>query len=135
MGRIMGIDYGKVRTGIAATDPLQIAVHGLDTIPTNSLDVFLDNYIEQEEVDEIVVGEPLHPDGNPMPITHTIRKWVKKLDNKYPHIKVVLYDENHSSSRAKEIIAQSGAKKKKRRDKALLDKVAAILILQDYLNY
>ena len=67
MSRILGIDYGKKRTGIAATDPLQIAVHGIDTIDTKELDDFITKYLNDEDVEEIVIGEPLHPDGNPFP--------------------------------------------------------------------
>lgn len=134
VARILGIDYGAKRTGLAVTDPLQIIVSGLDTVATSTLLEYLKTYLHQEEVEAIVIGEPLHKDGNPTQLHASIVELSKKLKKLFPEVEVVLHDEYYSSARAKEIIFQSGAKKKKRRDKGLVDKVAAGLILQDYLD-
>lgn len=134
MARIMGIDYGTKRTGIAVTDPLQIIASGLTTIPTHELFDFLAEYFQQEEVEKVVVGEPMHKDGNPAQIAHMVVGFVRKLKKQFPQIEVVTHDERGTSVLAKEIILQSGLKQKKRRDKTLVDKIAAALILEDYLK-
>ena len=134
MARILGIDYGTKKTGIATTDSLQIICSGLETIPTNNLFEFLDTYIQQEEVERIVVGMPLHEDGQPAQIAHLVVGFIRKIKKIYPHIPVVEWDERGSSNAAKQVILQSGAKQKKRRDKQLVDKIAAALILQDYME-
>jgi putative Holliday junction resolvase len=130
----MGIDYGTKRTGIAVTDPLQIIASGLTTIPTHELFDFLTEYFQQEEVEKVVVGEPMHKDGNPAQIAHMVVGFVRKLKKQFPQIEVVTHDERGTSVMAKEIILQSGIKQKKRRDKTLVDKIAAALILEDYLK-
>lgn len=134
MSRIMGIDYGTKRTGIAVTDPLQIIASGLTTVSTHELFDFLEKYFSEEEVEMVVVGESYHKDGNPTKVMQHITGFVRKLRKKYPDLEVVMHDENHTSSRAKEIILESGIPQKKRRDKSLLDKIAAALILEDYLK-
>jgi putative Holliday junction resolvase len=134
MARIMGIDYGTKRTGIAVTDPLQIIASGLTTIPTPEVFDFLTDYLQAEEVGKIVVGEPMYPDGNPAQIAHLVKGFVKNLRKLFPGIEIVTHDERFTSSDAKRIILQSGAKQKKRRDKALVDKISAALILEDYLK-
>lgn len=135
MARIIGIDYGTKRIGIAATDPLQIIVNGVTTVPTSEIFEFLEKYINEEEVEGIVVGEPMHDDGNPTRISHLVVGFVRKLKKLYPEIKVDTQDERNTSKEAKEIILLSGIKKKKRRDKSLVDEVSAVLILQDYLGH
>lgn len=130
----MGIDYGAKRTGIAVTDPLQLIAGGLETVPTGELFDYLAGYLAREEVEKIVVGEPLHLDGEPAQIHHLVVGFVRKLRRLYPEIEVVLHDERFTSEEAKRVILQSGARRKKRRDKALVDKVSAALILQDYLE-
>jgi len=135
MARILGIDYGTKKTGLAATDPLQIIVSGLDTIPTSDLFDYLKNYFKTEDVEKIVVGEPLYPDGNPAQIHHLVVGFSRKLKKKFPEIEVVLHDERYTSEAAKQVILKSGIKKKKRRDKSLVDKISAVLILQDYLGH
>jgi putative Holliday junction resolvase len=130
----MALDYGTKRTGIAVTDPLQIIASGLTTIPTGEVFEFLTEYFRQEEVEKIVVGEPLHPDGNPAQIHHLAKGFANKLRKEFPRIEVVMHDERFTSSDAKQVILQSGAKQKKRRDKTLVDKVSAVLILEDYLK-
>ncbi|MCB0552032.1 MAG: Holliday junction resolvase RuvX [Phaeodactylibacter sp.] len=134
MPRILAIDYGTKRTGLAVTDPLQIIANGLDTVPTSELADFLKRYMEKEEVEAIVVGEPLYPDGNPAQIHHLVVGLVRQLRKLFPDIEVLTHDERFTSEQAKEIILQSGAGKKKRRDKSLVDKISAVLILQDYME-
>lgn len=134
MARVLSIDYGTKRTGLAVTDPLQIIANGLDTIPTGELFSFLENYLGMEEVSTIVVGEPFYPDGNPAQLHHQVVGLVRKLKKLYPAVEVVTWDERFTSVDAKAIILQSGAKRKKRREKGLVDKIAAVLILQDYLE-
>jgi len=134
MSRILGIDYGTKRIGIATTDPLQIIASGLTTVATKDIFTFLEEYLSQEEVECIVVGEPLNEDGTPSQIHHFVVGFIRKLKKIYPDIKIETQDERYTSRDAKRIILQSGAKKKKRRDKALVDKVSAGLILQAYMD-
>ncbi|MBK7407707.1 MAG: Holliday junction resolvase RuvX [Saprospirales bacterium] len=134
MARIMGIDYGTKRTGIAVTDPLQLIASGLDTVPTEAIFDFLTGYMAAEEVERIVVGLPLYPDGNPAQIAPQVEQFVKKLQKLFPMLAVNTWDERYTSEEAKRIILQSGARKKQRRDKSLVDKVSAVLILEDYLK-
>ena len=130
----MAIDYGTKRTGIAVTDPLQLIASGLETVATAALFEFLEDYMSREEVETIVVGEPLHPDGKPAQIAHLVVGFVRKLKKLYPDLNIVMHDERFTSVEAKKIILQSGVSKKKRRDKALVDKVSAVLILQEYME-
>ncbi len=134
MARILAIDYGAKRTGLAVSDPLQIIANGLDTIHTKDLLDFLKNYFEQESVECIVIGDPKHLDGSPTHLSPQIVGLVRQIEKLYPNKKVVLQDERFTSADAKKIILQSGVKKKKRRDKGLVDKVSAILILQEYME-
>lgn len=134
MPRLFAIDYGTKKTGLAVSDPLQIIATGLDTIPTDQLLTFIDQYMQTEEVETIVLGEPLYPDGNPAQIHHLVVGLKRKLEKLYPKIPVIFQDERYTSEEAKIIIRNSGVKKKKRRDKSLVDKVSAILILQDYME-
>lgn len=134
MARILAIDYGTKRIGIAVTDPLQIIANGLDTVSTEKVFEFLKGYLKMEEVETIVVGEPMHLDGTPAQIAPQVEAFKKKLRELFPAVKVVSQDERFTSEDAKRIILQSGAKKKKRRDKALVDKISAVLILQEYLE-
>lgn len=134
MARVLAIDYGTKRTGIAVTDPLQIIASPLETVPTASLLEYLASYLSEEEVETIVIGEPLHADGQPAQIHHFVVGLARKLRKTYPHLEVELWDERFTSEDAKKVILQSGAKKKKRRDKALVDQVSASLILSDYME-
>lgn len=134
MARILAIDYGTKRTGIAVTDPLQIIANGLDTLPTETVLDFLKKYTATEKVETIVVGEPMHWDGNPAQIAPEVNAFVAKIKELFPYIPVIMQDERFTSEDAKKIILQSGAKKKKRQDKALVDKISAVLILQEYLE-
>ncbi|MEM1218798.1 MAG: Holliday junction resolvase RuvX [Bacteroidota bacterium] len=134
MGRIMGIDYGSKRTGIAVTDPLRLIAQGLETVPTESLFPYLERYFKDEIVDQVVVGLPRHPDGNPTPITHLVIGFVRKLSKQYPALEVFEWEERFTSVAAQNIILQSGAKKSKRQDKGLVDTISAALILEDFMQ-
>ena len=130
----MGIDYGTKRTGIAVTDPLKIIASGLETVSTEEVFDFLAGYLSREEVEKMIVGFPLHPDGNPAQIAPLVEVFIKKLGELFPAVPVITWDERYTSEDAKRIILQSGARKKQRRDKALVDKISAALILEDYLK-
>lgn len=134
MGRIVGIDYGLKRCGIAVTDPLKIIASGLVTVPAAELEAFLVRYLKEEDVEAFVVGLPLYPDGNPAQIAAQVDAFVLKLQNMFPQIPVFRQDERNTSNQAKKVILASGVKKQKRRDKALVDKVAAALILEQYMH-
>ncbi len=134
MPRILAIDYGTKRTGLAVTDPLQLIAQSLATVPTGDVFGFLKKYFDEEEVELIVVGLPLYPDGNPAQIAPLVDKFVKQLNKEFPHLPVAMQDERYSSETAKDFILKSGARRKKRRDKSLVDKVSAAIILEDYMK-
>ncbi len=134
MPRIVCIDYGAKKTGIAQTDILQISVNPLCTVPTIELFDFLNKHFGEEEVEKVVIGEPLKIDDSPGDIHHLVIGFKRKIEKLYPNITFVLHNEQFSSQRAKEVIFKT-KKKKARRDKTLVDKVAATLILQDYLGH
>ena len=133
MARILAIDYGTKRTGLAVTDPLQIIASGLETVATHQLLVYLQKYLDAEEVETILIGEPKHLDGNPTKLVPEIKALGRKIEKLYA-VPVIFRDERYTSEMAKEVILKSGIKKKKRRDKSLVDKVAAAIILQEYLE-
>lgn len=135
MPRILCIDYGRKKIGLAVTDPLQIIVSGLDTVLRVDLDQFLENYLKEEAVEKIVIGDPGASNERTALLQKEIFNYKNKLSKKYPEILFDYQDESFSSHDAKAVILASGAKRKKRRDKALVDKVSAILILQDHLNH
>ena len=130
----MGIDYGTKRTGIAVTDPLQMIAAGLTTVATGELENWLSDYLATESVEKIVLGEPLHHDDRPAQYHHLVVGLARKLTKKYPDTEVVMWDERFTSQSAKQVILHSGAGKKKRQKKELVDKVSAALILQDYMQ-
>jgi putative Holliday junction resolvase len=134
MARILAIDYGKKRSGIAVTDPMQIIAHPLDTIDTKILIKFLENYIPAEDVIEIVIGYPKHLDNTDADIVPEIKNLAKKIAKKFPKINIEFYDERYTSKRAMQSMIQAGIKKKDRRKKGNIDKIAATIILQDYLE-
>lgn len=132
MSRILGIDYGSKRTGIAVTDPLQIIVSPLSVVPTAEAISFIRDYITQEDVSLIVCGDP----GQEYAAMHqAVRQFVKKLGRELPDIPIVFQDEKMTSQKASEIIVRSGVKKMQRRDKSRIDQVSAVLILQEYLGH
>lgn len=134
MGRIMALDYGTKRTGIAVSDPLRIIAGGLDTVPTHTLLDFLNRYMAENEVDVIVVGRPAQMDGSPSESMRHIEPFVKKLTARFPSVQVEWFDERFTSVLAQRAIIDSGVPKMKRRDKALTDKVSATIILQGYME-
>jgi len=135
MARILSIDYGRKRCGIAATDPLQIIVSSIDTVPTHTLLDFLTTYMHSEDVEKIVFGKPTHADGNETYLMDDIRSFINRLEKNFSDIVIDFQDEAFTSFEAKNIIRMSGAKKKKRRNKELVDKVSAVIILQKYLKH
>ena len=134
MGRILAIDFGLKRTGIAVTDPLKIIASALITVSTHEVLEFLQKYCAEEEVEHFVLGLPLHADGNPAQIAPQADAFALRLQKFFPEKKVVRQDERNTSKDAKKIILQSGIKKQKRRDKTLVDKIAAALILEQYMK-
>lgn len=134
LARIIGIDYGSKRVGMAVTDPLQIISSSLCTLTTEGFLAFLSNYILSEEVEAIVIGEPFYPDGNPAQTHAEIMFIGKKIQQLFPAIPVFLQDERFSSVEAKDTILASGIGKKKRRDKGMVDRVAAAIILDAFME-
>ena len=136
MGRILGLDIGKQRTGVAATDPARIIVTGLETQPTSKLFEFLSNYMARESVDIIVVGYPFLDEewGDPA-FRKFLDKTIADLRKRYPNIPVELQDERFTSVHARDILLQSGRRRKDRQDRAQIDRTSAILILQTYLGH
>jgi|TARA_B100000745_G_scaffold124137_1_gene80803 putative Holliday junction resolvase len=134
VAKALGIDYGKKRVGIAISDSLQIIASALTTIDTPNIFTFLKDLLEKEEIDCFVVGEPKNLDGTPTDSTVITKEFVAKLSKKYPHISIKRIDERFTSKIAKQSILDAGIKKMKRRDKALVDKVSAAIILQSYLD-
>lgn len=133
MSKILAFDYGTVRTGLAVTDDLKMMAFGLDTIATKELFVYLDKYLKTEKVELFVVGEPKKMDGTASESEVYIQEFIKKLNNKY-HIPIERFDERFTSKMAFDTMITSGIGKKKRKDKALVDKISATIILQGYLD-
>lgn len=134
MPRILAIDYGLKRTGIAVTDPLKIIATGLTTIESPKLISFLKEYFKKEEVELILMGEPKNWDDTDTHATPLVKKAVEKLKKEFPKIPIKLVDERYTSKLASAAIIDMGLKKKQRQDKSLVDKVAATIILQEYLR-
>lgn len=134
MSRIIAIDYGMKRTGIAVTDELQIIATGLDTVETKKLHEFLNQYISENKVQEIVVGLPMRMHGEVGELEVEIQKFLSKFKQNHPDLPIFRVNEIFTSKMASQVIFQSGAKKKKRQDKALIDKVSATIILQSYME-
>ncbi len=134
MARILSIDYGKKRTGIAVSDPLQIIAGGLATVETHQLFSFLKQYITQEAVECVVIGEPRQPNGEPSENLQRVKQFVSQWRKEVPSIPIVLYDERFTSVLAHQVMIDGGLKKKARADKALVDEISATIILEDYLR-
>lgn len=135
MSRILAIDYGTKRIGLAVTDPMQIIVNGLETRTQEDYWSFLEEYIPGEGVSEIVLGYPEHADGRPTRLFPHIKGLARKLRKNFPDVQVVFHPEDFTSKRASELIIAAGIKRKARRQKERVDKVSAVLILQDYLGH
>lgn len=134
MGQILAIDYGKARTGLAATDDLQIIASGLATVETPKLIDFLKTYFHKNQVDGIVVGLPTDLKGNISGIEHEIRKFISVFEKNFPEKKINRLDERFTSKMASFFISQSGKNKKQRQEKGLIDRVSATIILQNFLE-
>lgn len=134
MARIVALDFGKVRTGIAVTDELQLIASGLATVETKGLLDFLKNYVNKEKVEKFVVGEPKQMDNTPSESEALIKPFLLKLTTAFPEIPIVRQDERFTSKMAFQTMIDSGLKKKQRRNKALVDEISATIILQAYLQ-
>lgn len=130
----MGIDYGRKRTGVAVTDPLQIVAGNLATVPTHTLLQFIKDYIAHDPVDRIVVGKPTQLNGEPSESMKYIIPFVNRLKKELPDVPVVMYDERFTSTIAHQAMIDGGMKKSDRRDKSRVDAIAATIILNDYLQ-
>ena len=134
MGRIIGIDFGRKRTGIAVTDPLKIVANGLTTVPSHTVVDFLVKYIEKENVEKIVVGLPKQLNGQPSESMQYITPFLNRLKKVLPQIPVVMYDERFTSTLAHKAMLDGGMKKKDRQNKEIVDTIAATIILNDFLQ-
>lgn len=134
MARIISVDYGKKRTGLAVTDPLQIIAGGLATVATHELFDYLCQYVEREQVERIVIGEPRQPNGQPSENLERVRQFVNRWRKAMPQIPIEYYDERFTSVLAHQAMLDGGLKKKARQDKALVDEISATIILQDYMR-
>jgi putative Holliday junction resolvase len=134
MGQILAIDYGKARTGIAATDDLQIIASGLTTVETPKLVDFLKKYFSENSVDEVVIGLPTDLKGNMSEIETEIQKFISVFEKDFPDKKINRLDERFTSKMASFFISQSGKNKKQRQEKGLIDKVSATILLQNFLD-
>jgi len=134
MARVMALDYGMKRCGLATTDELQIIAFPLDTIETAQILPFFEDYFAKEPVECLVIGEAPHKDGTPTKLEAQIQRFIKAFSKRYPEVKVDRYDEHLTSKQASEVIFFSVKSRKKRREKGLIDKVSAAIILQEYLG-
>lgn len=134
MGRIIAIDYGRKRTGIAVTDTLQMIANGLTTVPSGDLATYLTSYVSREPVDLFVVGQPRQMNNEPSENMPYVEAFVKHLKRILPDIPVEYYDERFTSVMAHQAMLDGGLKKKKRQDKGLVDEISAVIILQAYLE-
>ena len=134
MPRILAIDYGIKRTGIAITDELQIIASGLTTIPSETAIIFLTDYFAKENVSKVLIGEPKQMNGQPSESAQIIEKFVSDFIKTFPEIKMERTDERFTSKMAFQTMIESGLKKKQRQNKALLDEISATIMLQDYLS-
>jgi putative Holliday junction resolvase len=134
MPRILAIDYGLKRTGIAVTDPLKIIATGLTTIESNQLIPFLKDYFNKEQVELIIIGEPKNWDDSDTHATPLVKKVIVELEKNFPSIPIKKVDERFTSKMASQAMIEMGMKKKQRRNKGLVDEIAAAIMLQEYLR-
>ena len=134
MARILCIDYGLKRTGIAVTDPLQIIATGLTTVDSHELIPFLKNYFKQEVVELIVIGEPKNLDDSDTHATPLVKGAIKKLEKEFPRVPIKTVDERFTSKTARQAMLDMGMKKKDRRNKRTVDEIAATIMLQEYME-
>ncbi|WP_298392549.1 Holliday junction resolvase RuvX [Flavobacterium sp.] len=133
MPRILAIDYGLKRTGIAVTDEFQIIASGLTTIPSETAIAFLNEYFSKEKVEKVIIGEPKQMNGQPSESAEIIEKFISKFKSQFPEMKLDRVDERFTSKMAFQTMIDSGLKKKQRQNKGLIDEIAATILLQDYL--
>ena len=134
MARILSIDYGQKRTGLAVTDPLQLIAGGLATVATSELFDWLKNYIAHEEVERIIIGEPKQMNGQPSENMARIRPFVNRWKKAVPQVPIEFFDERFTSVLAHQAMLEGGLKKKARQNKALVDEISATIILEDYMR-
>jgi len=134
MSRILAIDYGAKRTGLAVTDSLQIIANPLEAIPTHQLEQFLIRYFQNEEVGAVVLGMPRNTDGSATHATPLVKSFVSRFKKLFPEKKLILHDERFTSKLAFNAMIEGGLKKKDRQNKGMVDKVSATIILQSYLE-
>jgi len=134
MPRIISIDYGTKRTGLAVTDPLQIIATGLTTVESKQLIPFLKDYFAREEVELIIIGEPKNWDDTDTHATPLVEKIIKQLEKIFPKIPIKKVDERYTSKMAKDAMLEMGLKKMQRRNKKLVDEIAATILLQEYMR-
>ena len=134
MARILSIDYGKKRTGLAVTDPLQLIAGGLATVSTSELFDYLCRYVEREAVERLVIGEPRQPNGQPSENLARVQQFVNRWRKVMPQIPIEYYDERFTSVLAHQAMLEGGLRRKARQDKALVDEISATIILQDYMR-
>ncbi len=134
MGRILAIDYGRKRTGLAVTDMLRITANPLLTVETNELMNWLADYLRKEQVDEVVIGHPTQMNGEESESMNYIRPFMGNFKKQFPNIPITMYDERFTSVLAHQAMIAGGMKKKDRQNKAVVDKIAACIILEGYLE-
>jgi putative Holliday junction resolvase len=134
VARILSIDYGKKRTGLAVTDPLQLIAGGLATVSTSELFDYLRAYADREQVERIIIGEPRQPNGLPSENLPRVQQFVNRWRKAVPQIPIEMYDERFTSVLAHQAMIDGGLKKKARQNKALVDEISATIILEDYMR-
>jgi putative Holliday junction resolvase len=134
MARILAIDYGQKRTGLAVTDPLQLIANGLVTVNSGEIISFLKDYFIKESVELVIIGYPKQLNNSPSVAVRYIEEFISKFRKNFPQRKFVLFDERYTSKMAFQTMIDGGLKKKKRRDKSLVDKISATILLQSYLE-
>lgn len=134
MTRILAIDYGAKRTGLAVTDPLCIIANALDVVPSHTLERYLKTYFEQEDVSKVIIGMPINTDGSDTNATPLVQAFINRFRKVFPNKELILHDERFTSKMALDAMIAGGMKKKDRRNKGNIDKVSATIILQSYLE-
>ena len=134
MGRILGIDYGRKRVGLAVTDPARIFAFPLKTISKDEFDTFLTEYLKSEPIDAFVIGYPVQMNNQPSESVKYINPFIRKLEKSFPEIPIHLVDERFTSGMALKTMIEGGVRKKNRQDKSMVDKISASIILQSFLD-
>ncbi|WP_207494164.1 Holliday junction resolvase RuvX [Aridibaculum aurantiacum] len=134
MARILSIDYGSKRTGLAVTDPMQIIATGLAGLHTKDLEQFLKDYFSKEQVERVIIGHPTNWDDSDTHATPLVQAFINRFVKVFPNIPIEKVDERYTSKMAVQSMVESGMKKKKRQDKKMVDEIAAIIMLQEYLQ-